>query len=120
VVAVVAQRLIRVLCSHCKEAYLPDEAALRSLGVDPAKVRKRPVYRAKGCPQCLNTGYRGRIAIFEILVLNDALKSLVLKTFDSNLIKTEALKYGLVTLRRDGIEKVFKGDTTIEEVLRVI
>jgi len=120
VVAVVAQRLIRVLCSHCKEAYRPDETALKSLGINPALLGDRPIYRSKGCPNCLLTGYRGRIGIFEILVLNDPLKRLILKTYDSNLIKAEALKHNLVTLRRDGIEKVLNGATTIEEVLRVI
>jgi len=120
VVAVIAQRLIRVLCNECKEAYLPDDITLKSMGTDPDPIEKKPIYRAKGCPHCLQTGYRGRIAIFEILVLNDALKSMVLKTFDSNLIKAEALKHGLVTLRLDGIRKVLNGITTIEEVIRVI
>jgi len=120
VVAVIAQRLIRVLCNECKEAYLPDELTWKSMDLDPDTIKKKPIYRAKGCPHCLHTGYRGRIAIFEILVLNEALRSLVLKTFDSNLIKTEALKYHLVTLRQDGIQKVLNGITTIEEVIRVI
>jgi general secretion pathway protein E len=120
VVAVVAQRLIRVLCKECKETYLPDEIALKSMDIDPDQIRNKPIYRAKGCPHCLHTGYRGRIAIFEILVLNSALRSLVLKTFDSNLIKTEALKHNLITLRQDGIQKVLTGITTIEEVLRVV
>ena len=88
--------------------------------IDPDQIKNKPIYRAKGCPHCLHTGYRGRIAIFEILVLNDALRSLVLKTFDSNLIKSEALKHHLVTLRQDGIQKVLDGITTIEEVLRVV
>ena len=120
VVAVVAQRLIRVLCNECKEAYLPDEIALKSMDIDPDQIKNKPIYRAKGCPHCLHTGYRGRIGIFEILVLSDALRSLVLKTFDSNLIKTEALKHKLITLRQDGIQKVINGITTIEEVLRVV
>ncbi|MEW6674118.1 MAG: type II secretion system ATPase GspE [Thermodesulfobacteriota bacterium] len=120
VVAVVAQRLIRVLCNECKEAHLPDETELKSMEVDPDRIKNRPIYRAKGCPHCFHTGYRGRIGIFEILVLNNALRSLVLKTFDSNLIKAEALKHNLITLRRDGIQKVLDGITTIEEVLRVI
>lgn len=120
VIAVIAQRLIRVLCKECKEAYLPDEIALNSMDIDPDPMKSKPIYRAKGCPHCLHTGYRGRIAIFEILVLNEALRSLVLKTFDSNLIKTEALKHNLVTLRQDGIQKVLNGITTIEEVLRVV
>jgi len=120
VVAVIAQRLIRVLCKECKETYLPDDIALKSMEIDPGQIKNKPIYRAKGCPHCLHTGYRGRIAIFEILVLNGALRSLVLKTYDSNLIKTEAVKHHLVTLRQDGIQKVLDGITTIEEVLRVV
>jgi len=120
VVAVVAQRLIRIFCNECKETYLPDEIALKSMDIDPDLIKNKSICRAKGCPHCLHTGYRGRIAIFEILVLNEALRSLVLKTFDSNLIKTEALKHNLITLHQDGIQKVINGITTIEEVLRVI
>lgn len=116
--AVVAQRLVRVLCDHCKEAYKPD-MALQTLGVRPDRLRKYTFYRAKGCDQCFQTGYRGRIAIFEILVLRHKLKTMIQRTYDSYQIKQEALKLGLVTLRRDGIEKVLRGVTTIEEVVRV-
>jgi general secretion pathway protein E len=116
--AVIAQRLVRVLCNHCKEAYKPD-MALQTLGVRPDRLRKYTFYRAKGCDQCFNTGYRGRIAIFEILIMGYKLKTLIQRTYDSFQIKQEELKMGLVTLRRDGIEKVLRGITSIEEVVRV-
>jgi general secretion pathway protein E len=116
--AVIAQRLVRVLCDHCKEAYKPD-MALQTLGVRPDRLRKYTFYRAKGCDQCFQTGYRGRIGIYEIMLMGNKLKTLVQRTFDSFQIKQEALKLGLVTLRRDGIEKVLRGVTTIEEVVRV-
>ena len=116
--AVIAQRLVRVLCNNCKEAYKPD-MALQTLGVRPDRLRKYTFYRAKGCDQCFNTGYRGRIGIFETLVLGYKLKTLIQRTYDSFQIKQEALKLGLVTLRRDGIEKVLRGITSIEEVVRV-
>ena len=119
VIAVAAQRLIRVLCSYCKEATEPDYIALEGLGVIPDKFKDGKIYKAKGCEKCLNTGYRGRIGIFEIMVLNSHLKSLILKTYDSNLIKKEALNHNMITLRQDGIQKVLDGITTIEEVLRV-
>ncbi|MFO7965292.1 MAG: type II secretion system ATPase GspE [Desulfobacterales bacterium] len=119
VLGVVAQRLVRVLCRACKEPYAPDDFALESLGISPERVKDVLLYRAKGCPECFHTGFKGRIGIFEIMVLESSLKSLVLKTYDSNRIKSEALKRGMVTLRMDGIDKVLSGITTVEEVIRV-
>jgi general secretion pathway protein E len=119
VIAVAAQRLVRVLCSHCKKPYTPDGMALKSAGITPDHVKNTTIYRASGCEKCFNTGYRGRIGIFEIMVLSGNLKKLILKTYDSNLIKKEALNYNMITLRQDGIQKVLKGISTIEEVLRV-
>ncbi len=118
VVAVVAQRLVRVLCQNCREPYKPD-IGLQRLGLRPDRLKNYTFYRAKGCDQCFHTGYRGRIAIFEFLMLGYKLKTLIQRTYDSFQIKQEALKLGLVTLRRDGIEKVLRGITTIEEVVRV-
>jgi general secretion pathway protein E len=119
VLAVVAQRLIRILCADCKEAYTPDEAALDSLGITREQLQDTVIYRAKGCESCFHTGYKGRKGIFEMMVLDSGLKSLILKTFDSNQIKNEALNRNMVTLRQDGINKVLNGISTIEEVLRV-
>lgn len=119
VIAVVAQRLVRVLCEHCKEAYKPDMAIYQSLGVRPDRLSKYNFYRAKGCDQCFQTGYRGRIGIYELMLMDTSLKTLIQRTYDSYEIKKEALKRGMITLRRDGIEKVLRGITTIEEVIRV-
>ena len=119
VIAVVAQRLARVLCSSCKECYLPESIALSRIGLTVDQTKKSNICKAKGCKECLNTGYKGRIGLFEIMVLRDKLKNLILKTFDSNLIKSAALKTGMVSLRHDGVLKVLSGMTTIEEVLRV-
>jgi len=116
--AVIAQRLVRVLCNHCKEPFKPD-MTLQTLGVRPDRLRKYTFYRAKGCDQCFHTGYRGRIGIYEILPMGYKMKTLIQRTYDSFQIKQEALKLGLITLRRDGIEKVLRGITTIEEVVRV-
>ncbi len=118
VLAVIAQRLVRVLCEHCKEPYKPD-MAVQALGVRPDRVSKYTFYRPKGCDKCFHTGYRGRLGIFEIMIMGHKLKNLIQRTFDSYQIKQEALKLGLVTLRRDGIDKVLKGITSIEEVIRV-
>jgi general secretion pathway protein E len=119
IIAVAAQRLIRVLCSECKEVYLADEWALETLGLKPDKLKSRKFFKAKGCENCFQTGYKGRIGIFEIMALDDNIKSLILQTFDSNRIKKAALNQKMVSLRRDGIQKILKGRTTIEEVLRV-
>ncbi len=118
VVAVVAQRLVRVLCEDCKEAYKPD-MGLQRLGLRPDRLRNYTFYRPIGCEKCFNTGYRGRIGIFEFMTMGYKLKTLIQRTYDSFQIKQEALKLGLVTLRRDGIEKVLRGITSIEEVVRV-
>ncbi len=119
VIAVVAQRLARILCSSCKECYLPESIALSRIGLTVDQTKRSNICKAKGCKECLNTGYKGRIGLFEIMVLRDKLKNLILKTFDSNLIKSAALKTGMVSLRHDGVLKVLSGMTTIEEVLRV-
>ncbi len=119
VIAVIAQRLIRVLCNHCKEPFEPDASIADHIGISENDLRGHTVYRAKGCEHCFRTGYRGRIGVFEIMVLKDDLKSLILKTFDSNRIKQKALAQGMVTLHQDGIQKVLRGQTTFEEVLRV-
>jgi len=119
VTAVMAQRLVRVLCTECKESFTPDESTLTRLGVEPDNVPELSIFKAKGCEHCFQTGYRGRIGIFEIMVFHSDLKGLILRTFDSNRIKTEALQHGMVTLRQDGIQKILKGLTTLEEVLRV-
>jgi general secretion pathway protein E len=118
VLAVIAQRLVRMLCEHCKA---PEENvdAISVLGVDAATAAEHTIYRAVGCEQCFQTGYRGRIAIFEIMTMSTTLKSLIQKTYDSFQIKDRAVAEGMVTLRSDGVDKVLSGITTIEEVVRV-
>lgn len=119
IVAIIAQRLVRVLCPHCKEIYEPDEESLANLGLNRSALKKNTFYRKKGCNLCMQTGFRGRSAIFEILTVDDEIKKLVLKTSDANQINELAIKRGLITLQQDGIDKVLAGITTIEEVLRV-
>jgi general secretion pathway protein E len=115
--AIIAQRLVRVLCPHCKEPYEPEEAQWTELGLD--KAGSGPIFRAKGCEKCLETGYRGRTGIYEFLRMSESIKGLVLQTSDSNQINRAARKEGMVSLRKDGIQKVTEGKTTISEVLRV-
>ena len=119
VIAIIAQRLVRVLCPKCKEASTPDDESLANLGVDKKQLENHVLYRKQGCAACMNTGYRGRTAIFEILILDDPLKRLILKTSDSNQIQDEAMRRGMTNLLQDGAQKVLAGVTTIEEVFRV-
>jgi general secretion pathway protein E len=83
VLAVVAQRLVRVLCDDCKTTYTPSDIYLKSIGVAPERFNQGNIYKAVGCENCIQTGYRGRIGIFEIMLLTEKLKSMILKTFDS-------------------------------------
>ena len=132
--AVAAQRLVRVLCPHCKEAYTPDVGEMNALGIekeismaaamdgeiDTEALHGKPlIFRPKGCPQCFDTGYAGRQAIFEIMEIDEALKSMILATSDANQIRQEALRHGMTTLRQDGLSKVLDGITSMEEVMRV-
>ena len=119
VLAVAAQRLIRVLCDDCKKPYKPSKIYLESIGVSPNHFNADHIYKAVGCDKCIGTGYRGRLGIFEIMRLTEKLKSLILGTYDANQIKNEARREKMLSLRQDGIQKVLNGVTTIEEVLRV-
>jgi len=119
VIAILAQRLVRNVCNECKEAYIPDEESLENIGITPEMSSGKKIYRGKGCQDCLNTGYKGRTGIFELMILDDPIKSLILKTSDSNAIKKKAVNQGMVTLRQDGALKVLDGITTVEEILRI-
>ena len=119
VMAILAQRLVRVVCDDCKEAYAPHEESLESIDITPEMAAGKKIYRGKGCPSCLNTGYRGRTGIFELMILDDSIKNLILKTSDANAIKRQAVEQGMLSLRQDGAQKVLDGITTIEEVFRI-
>ena len=112
---IVAQRLVRIICKHCKEEYKPESWVLDALGANrPAKF-----FRGKGCAQCHQTGYRGRTAIHELLEIDDPLRKLINRDPGMDELRQHALASGLVTLRADGLAKVSQGLTTVEEVLRV-
>jgi general secretion pathway protein E len=120
--AILAQRLVRKICPHCKDSYKPDSEYLNRVGVSPIKFGDRLLYHGRGCPECMGTGYKGRLGIFELMILTDSLKSLILKTSDVGEIKRQALStlsMGMRTLRQDGLRKVLAGLTTLEEVFRV-
>jgi len=117
--AIVAQRLVRVLCNSCREKYEPTDEELNRLTIKRASLKDGVLNRAKGCQICLDTGYSGRLAIFEILIMDDDIRNLTLDTTDSTTIKRKAIENGLITLRVDGASKVIEGLTSVDEVLRV-
>ncbi len=118
-IAIMAQRLVRTTCTGCKEPYKPEEEALKEIGIDPTNIKVKDLYRGNGCPLCLKTGYRNRTGIYEMLVIDQDIRNLILNRADSNTIKKKAQEKGMITLREDGAKKVLEGITTIEEVLRV-
>jgi type II secretory ATPase GspE/PulE/Tfp pilus assembly ATPase PilB-like protein len=113
---IIAQRLVRKICEKCKTSFTPPKKVLEQLGVDEAKIK---FYTGEGCPACRYSGYSGRTAIFEVLSLNNNLKSLISAKAPWELIKKQALSSGMKTLRQDGLEKAKAGITTLEEVLKV-
>ncbi len=119
VIGVLAQRLVRVICPECKEAYTPPAEAFRrlNLAMDMDSVT---FYRGRGCERCRGTGYKGRIGVFELMVMNDHIRELVLKKAPAHRIRDEALDAGMTTLRQDAMQKVLEGVTTMEEALRVV
>lgn len=119
-VAVLAQRLVRVICAHCTEPYTPPAEALRRFGLDPAQHTGLRLYRGLGCDHCHGTGYRGRIGVFELLVMNDRLSALALRGGSAQEIREAAQEKGMRLMWQDGVQKVLKGITTMEELLRVV
>jgi general secretion pathway protein E len=115
---VLAQRLVRRLCPHCKQPYTPSDAELADMGVTRETVPGQ-VYKAVGCDECHGLGYRGRSGIFEFLPAWEEVKTLVIRNADAGTVKKKAIELGMTTLRDDGIAKVISGVTTFDEVLRV-
>jgi general secretion pathway protein E len=121
VIAIIAQRLVRVICRQCRESYRPDLSLVKEIGLDRSS--ELPFdgffYRGKGCAACFQTGYRGRSGIYELLIIDDNIRSLIMSGADSNVIKRKGVEQGMITLLRDGVDKIVKGVTTVDEVLRV-
>ncbi|MCX7966728.1 MAG: GspE/PulE family protein [Syntrophorhabdaceae bacterium] len=113
VTCVIAQRLIRRICEECKEAYYPSMTVLNSIGIK----EQVTFYRGKGCPACRNTGYKGRVGAFEVLIVDDDIRELVIKKASSEEIKNKALENGMTLIKDDAIRKAILGITTIEEAM---
>jgi type IV pilus assembly protein PilB len=119
VIGVLAQRLVRVICTECKESYTPPVEAFRrlSLSIDTDSVT---FYRGRGCERCRHTGYRGRIGIFELMPVADTMRELILKKAPTHEVRQHALEGGMITLQQDAMQKTLEGVTTMEEALRVV
>ena len=124
VIGVLAQRLVRMICKDCKEEYTPTEETLRDVGLldEPRTTNHEPrikFYRGKGCAKCMKTGYKGRIGIFELMIMDEDIRKLTIAKTSHDEIKKQAVASGMITLKQDGIQKVKNGLTTVEEMLRV-
>jgi general secretion pathway protein E len=120
IIGILAQRLVRTLCPHCKEEYtalpeLVEEIKLRRF----TQQKDITLWHAKGCKHCANTGYVGRVCILEMLPMTDSLRSMVMKHATATELRAEAIREGMLTMYEDGLRKALAGVTTFEEVLRV-
>jgi len=115
--AVLAQRLLRVLCPVCKAPYVPQPQFLKKIGIKPSE--ELELYKAQGCDECQGTGYKGRVGIFEVFEVTDAIRELIRTNPSIQLLKEEARKNGWRTLQEEGLQKVIDGDTSIKELVRV-
>ena len=115
---IIAQRLVRKICENCKTEYEPREKQLSELSLSPEDIRGKKIYYGRGCNRCNKTGYKGRIAIFEIMVFNDEIRNLIMNQASTNVLRTAAQKAGMRLLRDNGLAAIYDGVTTIDEVLR--
>jgi len=115
--AIVAQRLVRTICPHCKVEFVPTNEMLMELNLTSEQVSGRVFYRGTGCDYCRNTGYSGRLALYEIMTMDDQLRDLVIARKSSNALREAARKRGMRSLRESGLLAIFDGRTTIEEVI---
>lgn len=115
---VLAQRLVRTICKKCRAPFEPTESQLRLLNLSPHDIGEKVFYYGRGCGVCNDTGYKGRKGIFELLVINDAIRALINERAPTVVVRQKAVELGMVTLREDGLRSIFDGDTTIEEVVK--
>ena len=119
VIGILAQRLVRVVCSKCKQPHSPPERELQAAGITPEQAASASFMKGKGCNHCGNSGYRGRLGIFELLRMSSGVRELAFQGASTPQIRAEAIKEGMTVLYDDGIRKVLSGVTTIEEIFRV-
>jgi len=115
---IVAQRLVRTICPKCKEEYVPQEEELMELQLRPEDIQGQRLFRGKGCDNCHGSGFKGRMALFEIMSVNDEMRELIMKHASTNILRDAARRIGMRTLRETGLLAIFEGQTTIDEVVR--
>ena len=118
ILGVRAQRLVRTICPYCKTPYTPSNTLLNQLGINPALIGQQQFFTGARCDKCANTGYKGRKGIHELLNASDPIRELITQNVPSIVLKQKAIELGMSTLREDGIQNIFEGNTTIEEVLK--
>ena len=116
--AILAQRLVRRICPSCRTAYEPGHDLIEMLDVDPLEIADKDFFYGDGCAECSNTGYRGRVGLFEMIVVSDAIRELINNRAPTLTIKQKALEQGMRSLRDDGLRAIFDGNSTIEEILK--
>jgi len=119
IVGILAQRLVRKICPHCREEVTPPAELLAEIADEGVLLDSAHFYRGRGCAKCMNTGYRGRIGIYELMKIDDVIRELLLQDKDSTTIKQAAMRQGMQNLRAAGLTKALAGETTLEEILRV-
>jgi general secretion pathway protein E/type IV pilus assembly protein PilB len=115
--AIMAQRLVRKVCSNCKEPYMPSEAEIRALNITASQMEGANFAKGRGCDRCRGTGYKGRAGIFEIFIIDDEIRTMINDRQPPGVLRTRARALGMRTLREDGIRKVLVGMTTPDEVI---
>ena len=116
--AILAQRLVRRVCAHCKDETRPSVDLLADLQLTPDDVRGKKFYRGKGCEACNNTGYKGRVGLFELMIMNDDLRDMIMRNASTDELRDRAKSFGMTPLREAGMDAVYAGTTTVEEIVR--
>jgi type IV pilus assembly protein PilB len=116
--AILAQRLVRRVCTKCREEYVPGREILDDLELSAEDLKGKRFFRGSGCENCNNTGYKGRVGLFELMIMNNELRDMIMRNASTDELRLAAQRAGMVTLRDAGMKACFEGTTSAEEVIR--